>query len=303
MAENTNNKKEIKENMENTYSLTSVGFAYFLKKYWEKRNNIFNELYRILYAEEPPAIENVIIKNQKNDSGDDLSDLKYYENHPEYFKYFEDDTFRKFVDLNVNNKLINKAQDDENENIDENINKDFITKTRNLIYRNYLENYIKKKYKFKNENFSLSADFDKKIFFMINNIKIFEIKYLIIIKINNNINEWVCNSKYGLYLLHKIKRIKKPYPIYAVKSDDIEIKTISNIDDFDDLISKGINEFEDLNYQIDLNEIIMDNRQYFNFQLLKSIDKYKKFMNLSEETPIFKNFDFINKLFQKKKYF
>ena len=88
----------------------------------------------------------------------------------------------------------------------------------------------------------------KRIFFQIQNINIFEINYLARIKINEtNKYEWVCNAYYGIYLLYKIKKCKKPYPIYPNNNeefDDInETKTILNLNDFNEAMSKGVNEF------------------------------------------------------------
>ena len=280
----------------------SAGFAYFLKNYWKERNNIFKELYYILYNNEPPLAETEIIDNQKNDSEDDLSDLKYYENNKDLFKYFEDEKYRASIYM-ANKKLtIGQKTESEKEDSDERIGDNFMTKTRNTMYLNYKKNYVEKKYNFSNIDFSLSVDTEKNIFFRIKNANIFEINYLIRIKIKNyNINEWAFNSEYGLYLLNKIKKLEKPYPIYSKKDEDFEIKTINSVDYFDDLISKGINEFEDLNYEINLEEIIMDTRQIFDFQFLKS--KYAEIMNINEQSPQKRSFKYINKLFQKGNIF
>ena len=207
----------------------------------------------------------------------------------------------------ANKKLtIGKKKESEKEDSDERIGDNFMTKTRNTMYLNYKKNYVEKKYNFSNIDFSLSVDTEKNIFFRIKNANIFEINYLIRIKIKNyNINEWAFNSEYGLYLLNKIKKLEKPYPIYSKKDEDFEIKTINSVDYFDDLISKGINEFEDLNYEINyeinLEEIIMDTRQIFDFQFLKS--KYAEIMNINEQSPQKRSFKYINKLFQKGNIF
>lgn len=276
----------------------SPGFAYFLKKYWKERNNIFRELYKILYDNDPPLAETDIIDNQKNDSEDDLSDLKFYENNKDLFKYFEDKKYRASFDMYNEKQAMGKKKESERENSNERVGDNFMAKTKNTIYLNYKKNYVDKEYKFSNTDFSLSADTEKNIYFRIKNAKIFEINYLIRIKIiNDNINEWVFNSEYGLYLLNKIKKVEKPYPIYSKKDEDFEIKTINSVDYFDDLISKGINEFEDLNYEINLEEIISDTRQMWDFQLLKS--KYAEIMNINEQSPQIISFKYLNKLLKR----
>ena len=242
--------------------------------------------------------------DQKN-SKDDFSELKFFEDNPDYFKIFEDSEFQSTIKIENKNEIIEKGKDD-NDDIDdinnnnENESDSFIIETRKKIYENYLNNYIKANYKFKNEIFSLSSDFSRKIFFQIKNVDIFEINYLKIISINKNTKEWVCNSYYGLYLLHKIKKCKKPYPIYPEKDKDIEIKSISNEGDFDQMISRGINEFEDLNYEINLDKIYKEYQPFFNFQILKGSNKLNKFLNLSENIVKKGKYDFLNKLFQQK---
>ena len=173
--------------------------------------------------------------------------------------------------------------------------------TKNMIYKNYLKNYIKKDYKFKNKDFSLSDDYSGKVFFQIKNINILEINHLIIIKINKSMDEWVCDSGCGLYLINKIKGCKKPYQIYSPEDVDIEIKTISNIEGLDDCLSEGVNEFEDSAVEIILDEIVGDDHQYFNFQLLKA-SKYRLILNLNEQIPKTDKFDFLIELFRKKNF-
>jgi len=370
-------------------SLPSAQMAYFIKNYWDKRDYIFNELYSILYGKKPPIQEKIIKKSRENDPEDDLTDIKFYDLHPEYFNLFDDTDFRASFYLfddkskreikienenknennknnneydgennnenndesnsginnnidenNDNNDEINNNIDENNDNndeinnnIDENndnddgINNnngenndkkndnndesnynnekknddDFMTKTKNIIYENYLKNYKERNYKFKNKDFSLSCKANKVIYFQIKNIDVFKIDYLIIIKINDNSYEWVCNSTYGLYLLTKIKGFKKPYPIYPDNDDDIEIKTISNTGDFDDLMSKGIKEFEDLNYEIDLEGIFKNINKILNFQFLKKVREINQIMNLNDQDSEIEDFDLLKKLFEQKK--
>ena len=297
MEETENIKEKEKEQKENNYlSTPSVPLAYFLLKYWKDRNEIFNELYEILYNKK----NEINMDLNQNDSEDDFSELKFFEKNPNYFKYFEDPKFQSTIKIENKNEIIEDDNDDIDNNNNESDSDSFIINTRKKIYENYLNNYIKSNYKFKNKNFSLSSDFSQKIFFQINNIKIFEINYLKIIIINKNTKEWVCNSYYGLYLLHKIKKCKKPYPIYPKKDKDIEIKSISNEGDFDEMISKGINEFEDLNYEIDLDKMTEELEPYFNLQLLKCSNSYNQFLNLTENIGKKGKYDFLNKLFQYK---
>ena len=317
-------------------SFPSVGLAYFLKYYWNERDIIFNELYKILYNTEPPIKEEEIKNSHKYGPSDDFSDLKYYVQYPECFKCFEDTKLRTSLGLDYDDddELKNKKNEEENKNNDENNedesekkndevenknndennidefeneidedesnDEDFIIKTKKKIFKNYSKNYIGAKYKFKNKDFSLSSDTDKVIYFQIKNINIFQIDYLVTIKINANAYEWVCNSYYGFYLLYKIKGIKKPYPVYSDKNEDIEIKTISNLDDFDDLMSKGINEFVDLNYEINLDLLAEESRKYYELNSLKKTEKYNQMLNLDEQASKIGNFHFLEKLFTKK---
>ena len=176
-----------------------------------------------------------------------------------------------------------------------------------MLYNNYLNNYIKKKYIFSNEDFSLRANKKHEIFLQIKNIDIFEIKYLIQITINNNIKEWVCNPYYGLYLLYKIKKCQKPYSFYPEvnhgKYEDInKIKTICNMDDFDSAISKGVKEIEDLNYEVNLDEIIKKTKLLLNIDLLKGYSPYRKYLNLNELAYEKADFGFLKSLFGKENF-
>ena len=186
-------------------------------------------------------------------------------------------------------------------------NNNFLIESKKTIYKNYLKNYIKENKKFSNSDFSLSANPNKKVFFQIQNINIFEINYLARIKINEtNKYEWVCNAYYGIYLLYKIKKCKKPYPIYPNNNeefDDInETKTILNLNDFNEAMSKGVNEFKDLNYEINLDEIIKITSSLFNLQLLKSFKLYKKYLNLNKQVSEKVEFNFLSDLFTKKNF-
>ena len=113
-----------------------------------------------------------INKIQQDNSEDDFSDLIYFEKNKQAFAYFEDTKFRSSIGIYAENRLMNKEKDDKKESefnveyddeIIENINKNnednFILKTRKMIYQNYLDNYIKKEYKFKNQDFSLFVIF------------------------------------------------------------------------------------------------------------------------------------------------
>ena len=176
-----------------------------------------------------------------------------------------------------------------------------------MIYENYLNNYVKKNYKFSNKDFSLTANKKHEVFFQIKNIDVFEINYLIQITINNNVNEWVCNSYYGLYLLYKIKKCQKPYPIYPAvnheeKEDINEIKTICNMDDFDSAMSKGVKEIEDLNYEVNVNEIIEKTKFLFNINSLKRYTPFRKYLNLNELSYKKADFAFLKSLFGKENF-
>jgi hypothetical protein len=255
MAEEEKNEKLEEEGeeeeidpLERNKSYFLPEFEYFRKKYWNKRYKIFSELYNILY-DNNKSIKDTEIKNEViNDLDDTFSDIK--EDMKTYFECFENQRLKP-ININIDNDNKNSKNEKENEekNNKTNINfeNEFLLNSRELIFKNYLKNYVKKKYKFSNNEFTLSVNSNQHVFFQINNIKIFEINYLTKIKLGDNIEEWVCNSVYGLYLLYEIKKYIKPYPVYQDdKIDDIEIKTISNENDFDAAISNGINEFEDL---------------------------------------------------------
>ena len=257
-------KEETKQVTEINYNhLLTPPFAYFLKNYWKERNSIFNELYEILYNE-----KNKIIMDIPEDKNDDLSDLKFYEEYPKHFIFFENPELRTSMKYDIKNEMTGQIEINEENN---NSESDSQSSKTSMIYNNCLNNYVKTNYKFKNEDFSLSTE-NKKVFFKIKNIKIFEIAYLKIITINKSIKEWVCNSYYGLYLLHKIKRCKKPYPVFLDKNEEKEIKSISNEDDFDKIIDRGIVEFEDLNIEINLDSLIDHFQKHFDFDLLKCAD-------------------------------
>jgi hypothetical protein len=172
----------------------------------------------------------------------------------------------------------------------------FLNKTKKSIFQNYIKNYVKKNYKFFNENFTLE-DNDKIIYFCINNYKIFEINYLRQIKINNR-KEWICNSYYGLYLLYYVNKFEKPYPIINSNDNNIIQKTINNDNYFNFLISNDILSFENKQYDLDLNELIDDSQYHWDFDTMKE-SKFKKFLNIQKvNNNCVENYEFIKYLFQ-----
>ena len=240
-------------------------------------------------------------------------------------EYFEERTLSSLInkDNDIKSKPSNieeseskKSEEEEGEekeensesdgNIDFPLNNNFLIKSKEKIFKNYVNNYVNKNYKFTNNEFSLSANnFEKKVFVKINGLIIFEINYLIKIKINNRRKEWVCNAYYGLYLLYRIKKCQKPCPIYPNNNNEIEdsneIKTISNQNDFDNAMSKGVNEFEDKDYQINIEQII-DNIIYSNnIKALKV--SHKKYLNLNEQVPERGDYKFLKHLFEKNNLF
>lgn len=313
MAEEEKNEKLEEEGeeeeidpLERNKSYFLPEFEYFRKKYWNKRYKIFSELYNILY-DNNKSIKDTEIKNEViNDLDDTFSDIK--EDMKTYFECFENQRLKP-ISINIDNDNKNSKNEKENEekNNKTNINfeNEFLLNSRELIFKNYLKNYVKKKYKFSNNEFTLSVNSNQHVFFQINNIKIFEINYLTKIKLGDNIEEWVCNSVYGLYLLYEIKKYIKPYPVYQDdKIDDIEIKTISNENDFDAAISNGINEFEDLylDKKINLDDIIYNINTFFNLDLLISNSPYYKFLNINILIDKKGNYKFLDNLFAKKNY-
>lgn len=308
--------EEIKSHLKLTPEL-----AFFRKHYWGKRNEIFNELYTILYDQDYPSKETDKVNDQLKNFDDSFSDVSNFDQR--YLKHFENaeclsnknDNEKKYENLNI--ESTGKKEDDEGENVieyefDVNIKKNFhyedknIINSRKMIYENYLKNYRSGKKKFSNNDFSLSVNLNKEIFFQINNMDIFEINYLRKIKINDYKEEWVCNAYYGCYLLYKIIKCKKPYPIYPKNNskepeDNNETKTISNENDFDDAISKGVNKIEDYNLQIDLDIIIENVKELCNMKLLKNSD-FKELLNLNDQVPIKGDFKFLSYLFAKKNF-
>lgn len=149
--------------------------AYFRKNYWKQRNEIFNELYKILYNNELAIDEKEKKDNQLKyvDPDDSFSDIKNYDEND--LKIFDDDKSRnlrcKNNDLNEHNSINENIENKEDEEEDEEINEEsdssiknnfsfsnnFIKDTRIMLYNNYLNNYIKKKYIFSKEDFSLRA--------------------------------------------------------------------------------------------------------------------------------------------------
>ena len=57
-------------------------------------------------------------------------------------------------------------------------------------------------------------------------------------------------------------------------------------------MSKGVNEFKDLNYEINLDEIIKITSSLFNLQLLKSFKLYNKYLNLNKQVSEKVEFNF-----------
>ena len=152
-------KEETKQVKEINYNhLLSPPFAYFLKNYWKERNSIFNELYEILYNE-----KNKIIMDIPEDKNDDLSDLKFYEEYPNYFIFFENPELRTSMKYDIKNEMTGQIEINEENN---NSESDSQSSKTSMIYNNYLNNYVKTNYKFKNEDFSLSTE-NKKVFFNI----------------------------------------------------------------------------------------------------------------------------------------
>ena len=312
-----NKTEEIKPDLKLTPQL-----AFFRKHYWKKRNAIFNELYKILYDSDKLSDKEKTILDEPpkdSDSDDSFSDIKNY--NQKKLKHYESQTLisllNKDNDIKTEPSNIEQAETEKNEEEDENsesddnmdfpFNNNFLANTKEKIYKNYLNNYVAKNYKFTKNEFSLSAnDFNKKVFFRINGLIIFEINYLIKIKINNRKKEWVCNAYYGLYLLYIIKKCQKLYPIYPRNNnyeiEDInEIKTISNQNDFNTAMSKGVNEFEDKDYQINLDQIIDDIICLNNINLLKV--GCKKYLNLNEQVSQIGDYIFLKYLFEKNNLF
>ena len=287
-------QEKIKNNIELTNEM-----AFFRKYYWKERNSIFEEIYKILVSDNK--------EEEKEDNGeifeDNLSDVND----------FDDNLIQEFnLDSNSNNDEFDmemkmevededKVEDenkDEDENNDEDKSKESIDdehksffninnlkKSKKIIYKNYIEKYLKEKYIFKNKNFSLMANIKKEVFLRINKKDIFRIDYLKQIKVRNEKKEWVCNSYYGLYLLHKIKKCKNPYPVCKPENDNLQQeKTISKEDDFDYIIFNGIDEINDMNYEINLDEIIDNIKKNTSIKsIMKNKNCYSDFLNIKKE--------------------
>ena len=294
--------------------------AYFRINYWKERDKIFNELYDILYDNEPLSKETNKKNEQLIDFKDSFSDIENYDkNNFEVFESQEDDLSSKNDNDNVNDKYSNINLIDENNNkeaennieydkncrIDFKSNDTFIRDTKEIIYKNYLKNYVEGKKKLSKANFSLFANSSNEVYLKINNVKIFDINYLIKIRIQNYKEEWVCNGYYGCYLLYKIFKCRNPYPIYAIdkndckNNDNIELKTISNESEFTLAISKGINEFMEYEFTINLDDIFTNVRKLVDIDWLKT-SIYKKYLNLNENKGISVDYNFLNQLFCKK---
>jgi len=275
----------------------SPELAYFRKKYWAKRNDIFQELYNILYNKEDPVNEEELEEECGNSSNDSFSDIQNFDNKKlEVFKGNNSDLNDDFDSYTKKDE----EKKDESQNFLRIYNKSqlFIENSKQKMYQNYLKNYKDKNYKFSDNKFSLYAN-EKEIFFRINRIDVLKIDYLVKIKINSDKKEWVCNSYYGLYLLYKIKKCKNPYT--ANEDDFYENKTISKYEDFDLAIADGIIEFIDLEYEIDLENIIEDITKYHSCSLIKQRSKYKDYLNLkSSKLKNNGNFNFLISLFENR---
>ena len=291
--------------------------AIFRANYWKDRNKIFNELYEILYDKNQEKKEANIEKDNLNDYNDSFNDIKSFDKTIlENFKnlYYKPKSDKDIKNENPSVDEINENSDDEMENdneIDNDLKNDFyfinrfINNSKKMIYNNYLKNYVNVNKKLSNNLFSLSANLNKEIFFQIKNVNIFEINYLIKIKIKDYKEEWVCNAYYGCYLLYKILKCKKPFPIYPNNNnetaDNIKIKTISAVSDFNLALSKGVNEFGDHEHTINLDSIIENNKYLFNIDFLKN-SVYKKYLNLNEQIPKKGDYKFLEYLFNKKNF-
>lgn len=292
------NKQESIKSGISLLSLTSE-LAYFRKYYWGKRNEIFNELFKIL-------IDDIDMKKElendcENNFNDSFSDIKDFEKYN--FEIFEKSNLENFDTTNINNKKlnINEQQNDEdeeesdNDNISNPFSFHFLKKSKKKIYRNYIKNYIKTNYKFVDSNFSLVLNNNIDVFLQIKKIDVLQIDYLMKIKIKNDKEEWICNSYYGLYLLYKIKKCIKPYAVYKNNKDDnIEQITIKNEEDFNNAIDFGVNEFDDLEYEINLDEIIKDIKLYSTCKLILNYSKYKNYLNI--ENYKIGDFKFLNSI-------
>ena len=277
--------------------------AYFRLNYWKRRNDIFQELYNILYNKEDTVKEEELEEECENNSNDSFSDVQNYnvkkleifnENNLDLNYNFENDTKKQ-------RKKIEEKNDESQAFLSiNNKSKIFVENSKQKMYQNYLKNYKDKNYKMSDNKFSLFAN-ENEIFFQINKVNVLKIDYLVKININNDKKEWVCNSYYGLYLLYKIKKCKNPYPYFSNEDDINEIKTISKHNDFDFAIAKGVIKFIDLEYEIDLEDIINEIQKYHSCLLLKQKSKYKEYLNLkNSELKNNGNFDFLIELFESK---
>ena len=150
--------------------------AYFRINYWKERDKIFNELYDILYDNEPLSKETNKKNEQLIDFKDSFSDIENYDkNNFEVFESQEDDLSSKNDNDNVNDKYSNINLIDENNNkeaennieydknckIDFNLNDTFIRDTKEIIYKNYLKNYVEGKKKIIKSKFFFICEFQQ----------------------------------------------------------------------------------------------------------------------------------------------
>ena len=74
------------------------------------------------------------------------------------------------------------------------------------------------------------------------------------------------------------------------------------MDDFDSAKSKGVKEIEDLNYEVNLDEIIKKTKLLLNIDLLKGYSPYRKYLNLNELAYEKADFGFLKSLFGKENF-
>ena len=284
----------------NTHLCLTSKLAYFRKYYWEKRNEIFKELYTILIDES--YIEKETKNDEENILNDSFSDIKNL--NEDYFEFFEKKNLNlQTIEINNDKLEFNEENDEDKEDSEDDdkysnpFSTHFLKKSKKKIYTNYIKNYISKNHKFINKDFSLTS-INNNIFFQIKNINIFQIDYLIKIIIKDDKEEWVCNSYYGLYLIYKIKKCIKPYPVYKNNIDNNnEEKIIKNEEDFEYAIAYGVNEFDDLLYEINYEEIVNDIKIYDTCDLIFYNSKYKDYLNLGNANKInIDEFKFLNSI-------
>ena len=169
----------------------------FLEKFSKEKNKIFEYIYNLLENQSNNEEENKIIQgiaNQKDRSVDDkisnikqITALKYSKNFKDYYNPEE----LKKYNLGLISHLYPFP----------------IHLVYYITNEEELKSYIGKEISINNKNMEKTEEKEN------NYIILFDIDFITKIKINDD-EEWICNSKYALYLIYIVKNLKNPHPYY-----------------------------------------------------------------------------------------